>query len=161
MLVSAIVVLYLVARWVRSKTVTEDEQSEQIRYLIRSSNAGAAEPLGTGVKDGLTVNRYYFRQTDMEAGPPDPADFYDELFVDLSDPGSEQTWQNSIHVATLRGLDRVMQEEGWDSVIGTELLIVRRYDFDIILRAAIEHLQEIYEARVQIVGKGPTSEPIG
>ena len=160
-LVFAIVVLYLVARWVRSKTVTEDERNEQVRYLIHSSNAGAAEHLGAGAKGGLTVNRYYFRQTDMEAGPPDPADFYDELFVDLSDSDSEQTWQNSIHVATPRALDRVMQEEGWDSVIGTELLIVRRYDFDVIFRAAIEHLQEIYEARVQIVGKGPSSEPVG
>ena len=159
MLVFALVVLYLVARWVRSKTVTEDDPTEQVRYLIGSSNAGAAEHLGA--KDGLTVNRYYFRQTDVATGPPDPTDFYDELFVDLSDPDSEQTWQNSMHVATPRALDRVMQEEKWDSVIGTELLIVRRYDFEVILHAAVEHLQEIYEARVQIVGKGPPSEPIG
>jgi hypothetical protein len=159
-LVFVIVVVYLVARWVRSHTATEDEQREQVRYLIRSSNAGAAEYLGEA-KDGLTVSRYYFRETEVETGPPDPADFYDELFVDLRDPDSEQTFQNSIHVATPRALDRVMQEEHWDSVIGTELLIVRRYDLDTILRAAIDHLQEIYEARVQIAGKGPGAEPVG
>ena len=157
-LIFAIVVLYLVARWVRSKTATEDEQNEQVRYLVRSSGAGAAERLGT--KGGLILSRYYFRETDAETGPPDAADFYDELFIDLRDSESEQTWQNTIHVATPRGLERIMAAERWDSVIGTELLIVRRYDRETILRTAIEHLQEIYEVRVQMVGKGPSSEPI-
>ena len=158
-LIFVIAVVYVVARWVRSKTATEDEQTEQVRYLVRSSGGGTAEHLGTG--GGLTVSRYYFRETDAETGPLDAADFYDELFIDLRDTESGQTWQNSIHVATPRALERVMAEERWDSVIGTELLIVRRYDFDVIFRAAIEHLQEIYEARVQIVGKGPSSEPVG
>jgi hypothetical protein len=157
-LVFVIIVVYLVARWVRSKTATEDEQAEQVRYLIRSSGTGAAEHLGS--KGGLIVSRYYFREADVEAEPPDPTDFYDELFIDLRDSDSGQTWQNSIHVATPRALERVMRAEQWDSVIGTELLIVRRYDLEVILRGAVEHLQEIYEAQVQIVGKGPNSQPM-
>jgi hypothetical protein len=158
--IAVIVAVYVIARWVRSKTVTEDEHpSDMEHYLIRSSGAGAAEHLGA--KGSLTVSRYYFRQTSTETGPADPADFYDELFIDLRDDDSGQTWQNSIHVATPRALDRVMVEEHWDSVIGTELLIVRRYDLDTILHGAIDHLQEIYEAQVQLVGKGPSSEPVG
>jgi hypothetical protein len=146
--VVVIVVVYVVARWVRSNTATEEEQNEQVRYLIQAPGGGTAQHLGA--KEGLLVSRYYFRDTDIETGPPDPADFYDELFVDLRGASSDQTWQNSIHVATPRALDRVMVEEHWDSVIGTELLIVRRYDLDTILRAAVDHLQQIYEARVQL-----------
>lgn len=148
--VVAIVVLYLVARWIRAHTTTEDEQNEQVRYLIRTGNAGAAQQLEP--TEELTVKRYSFRETDLETGPPDPLDFYDELFIDLQSAGSAQTWQNSIHVATPKALDRVMREEHWDSVIGTELLIVRRYNVDTILRGAVDHLQEIYEAQVKITG---------
>ena len=157
--VVAIVVLYFVARWVRAHTATEEEQNEQVRYLVHS--AGSASSQHLGAKGGLVVSRYYFRDTDTEGGPSDPTDFYDELFIDLRDPKSEQTWQNSIHVATPKALDRVMVEEHWDSVIGTELLIVRHYDLNTILRGAIDHLQEIYEAQVQLAGKSLPQEPIG
>ncbi len=153
--VLAILILYLAARWVRGRTATEQEQSEQVRLLIRSSNAGVRQQLGAASE--LVVSRYYFRNTEIETGPADPADFYDELFVDLKATGSTQNWQNSIHVATPRGLDRVMAEEGWDSVIGTELLIVRKYDLQTILHAAVEHLQEIYEVQVQLTGGRGTS----
>ncbi|MFB3813310.1 MAG: hypothetical protein ACE14L_04290 [Terriglobales bacterium] len=147
-----VLVVYLVARWVRSHTTTAEDP--QVRYFVRSGSATAAQELGA--RSGLVVSRYYFRQTDIETGPSDAADFYDELFIDLRDPDSGQTWQNSIHVATPRALDRVMQEEQWDSVIGTELLIVRRYDLQKILDGAIEHLQQLYEVQVQLTGRGPT-----
>lgn len=153
----AIVAAYLLARWLRSRRSNEADQGEQVRYLIRSSDASAAEHLGA--TSGLVVRRYYFRNTELETGPADPADFYDELFVDLEDPDSAQKWQNSIHVATPRGIDRVMAEEHWDSVIGGELLILRKYDLDTILKAAIEHLEEIYEVQVQIMGRGASSAP--
>ena len=157
--VLAILALYLVARWVRSHTATEEEQNEPARYLVHSSGTGTAQHLG--VKGGLSVTRYYFRETDLEAGPADPADFYDELFIDLRDSQTGQTFQNSIHVVTPRALDRVMAEEHWDSVIGTELLVVRRYNLDTILRGAVDHLQEIYEAGVQLAGKSTPPEPVG
>lgn len=153
----AIVAAYLLARWLRSRRLNETDQGEQVKYLIRSSDASTAEHLGAS--SGLVVRRYYFRNTEPEAGPPDPADFYDELFVDLEEPESTQKWQNSIHVATPRGIDRMMAEEHWDSVIGGELLILRRYDLDTILKAAIEHLEEIYEVQVQIMGRGASSAP--
>jgi hypothetical protein len=153
--VFVIVVVYVVARWVRAHTTTEEEEDQAPHYRIRSG-PGTKEPLGP-TKGSLAVSRYYFSQTDIETGPPDVADFYDELFVDLRDTDSGQIWQNSMHVATLRGLERVMTEEHWDSVIGTELLIVRRYDRDTILHGAIDHLQEIYEARIQLVGHGPAT----
>ena len=156
-LVLAIVVLYLVAPWARARTTTDQEQSDQVRYLIRSGSAGAADSLGA--RSSLVVSRYYFRHADADSAPADPSDFYDELFIDLRETDSAQTWQNSIHVATPRGLDRMMIEEHWDSVIGGELLIVRKYDLDTILKAAIEHLQEIYEVQVKLMGRGAPESP--
>ncbi len=159
-IIVAIVMIYLVTRWISSRTTTEEEQQkDQVRYLIRSSGSKPAEELD--VREGLLVTRYYFRDTDLDAGPPDPGDFYDELFIDLRETGSGHVWQNSIHVATPRALDRVMQAEGWDSIIGTELLIVRRYDLQTILNGAVEHLQQLYEVQVQLTGRGPAqAEPM-
>lgn len=160
-LIFALLALYLVARWVRSRSAPQDEPGEQVRYLIRSGTNAAAEQLGA-VPSGLVVTRYYFRQTNLETGPADLVDFYDELHIDLRDPESMQTWQNTIHVATPRGLDRMMAEEHWESVIGGELLIVRKYNLQTILQGAVDHLQEIYEAQVKMLGPGARpSEPVG
>jgi hypothetical protein len=134
-----------------------DDPSQEVRYLIQSSSPKGSGELGA--KSGLQVTRYYFRETETEKGPPDRDVFYDELFMDLADPASGEKCQSSIHVATPRGLDRAMVEEQWDSVIGTELLIVRRYDLQTILNGAIDHLQEIYEAQVQIIGAKAAAPP--
>lgn len=157
-ILGALILLLVIRRWYGPRT---EDPAEQVRYLIRSAEAPAAAKLGA--RGGLVVSRYYFRQTDLDSGPADRDVFYDELFIDLKDLESKQTWQNSIHVATPRGLDRMMVEEQWDSVIGTELLIVRRYDLDAILHGAVDHLQEIYEAQVQILGRGaaPPPESVG
>jgi hypothetical protein len=153
-----IVLAYLLARWLRARRSSpSQEQTEQVRYLIRSSDVSAGDHLGA--HQGLSIKRYYFRNTEADAGPADPLDFYDELFIDLEDPDTPQKWQNSIHVATPRGLDRMMAEEQWDSVIGGELLIVRRYELETILNAAVEHLQEIYEVQVKMLGHGVAPPP--
>ncbi len=145
-------------RVLRSRTSVEAGTPDQAHYLVQSASSSVAEQLRSP-KTGLEVSRYYFRNAESGSIPADPTDFYDELFIDLRDPGTGQVWQNSIHVATPRALDRVMVEEQWDSVIGTELLIVRRYDLDTILHGAVDHLQELYEAQVSIVGAPPVKTP--
>jgi hypothetical protein len=141
-----VLLLVLIMRRIRENR--EQRGDDEVRYLIHSSNQDTAATLGAG--SGLQVTRYYFRETDTATGPPDPAVFYDELFVDLVDPESNQKFQNSMHVCTPRGLEQAMKDEGWDTVIGTELLIVRRYDLQAILGGALDHLAEIYEVRAQI-----------
>jgi hypothetical protein len=146
------IVLLLVLR--RMSFGRRDEPTEQVRYMIRSSDApSAAQQLGA--RAGLQVTRHYFRQTEAAAGPPDRDVFYDEFIVDVRDPESGQTWQNTIHVATPRGLERMMADENWDTVIGTELLIVRRFDMAAILKGAVDHLQEIYEVQFDLLNRSP------
>lgn len=180
-----VVVIYIAARWMRGRSSTEIEQSEdreKVRLLVRTVNAppeieveeaanlaafDKAPPPAVAVKapspvaaeldapkTGLNVSRYYFRDTDLETGPADPTDFYDELFVELEDPVSGQVWKNSTHVATLRGLERKMIAENWETVIGGELLIIRSYDLLKIMSGATAHLEELYETKVSILGVG-------
>lgn len=154
-LLGAIVLLLVLRRIVYRRA---ENPSEQVRYMIRSSDApSTAQELGA--KSGLQISRCYFRNTDIAHGPPDRDVFYDELFIDLKDPESGQTWENSIHVATPRGLERAMLEEHWESVIGTELLIVRRYDLQTVLNGAVDHLQEIYEVQLQFLNHPPQEKP--
>jgi hypothetical protein len=138
--------LVLIVRRMRENR--EEHGGEQVRYLIHSASQDTGATLGAG--SGLQVTRYYFRQTDTATGPPDLAVFYDELFVDLVDPDSNQKFQNSMYVCTPRGLEQAMKDEGWDTVIGTELLIVKRYNLQSILDGALDHLAEIYEVRAQL-----------
>jgi hypothetical protein len=188
------VAIFLASRWMRGRSSTEIEQSEdreQVHLLVRSVKPptlitaadlkeAVKPPKSEPLKDltirttpvplakpekhpavelapsgpELNVSRYYFRETSLENGPADPADFYDEMFVELRDPKTGQDWKNSMHVATPRGLERTMAAEKWETVIGGELLIVRRYDLLTILNGATSHLQEIYETRINILGVG-------
>jgi hypothetical protein len=93
----------------------------------------------------LRIRQHYFRSFDPEPGPPDPECFYDEIFVELEDPDSGACWTDSYFVATASGIAQVMREEGWDEMFGTDLLIVRRFDRELILRSLLERAAEQYE----------------
>jgi hypothetical protein len=96
------------------------------------------------------ITRYYFAKTDATSGPPDPEVFYDEFFVDLTNVETREKFSNSMFVCTPRGITEEMIKEKWDSVVGGELLIVRRYNIDAILAGAKRHLEEIYESALKI-----------
>jgi len=93
----------------------------------------------------LRVRNHYFRSFDSDTGPPDPECFYDELFVELADTNTGGSGTISYFVGTPSGIAQVMREEGWDEMFGTDLLIVRRFDRELILRSLIERLEEQYE----------------
>lgn len=100
------------------------------------------------------ITRYYFANTDADQGPSDPDVFYDELFIDMVNSNTGDKFQNRMFVCTPRGLTQEMIKEQWDSVVGTELLIVRRYNLDSILAAAKHHLEEIYESTLKVSPRG-------
>jgi hypothetical protein len=93
----------------------------------------------------LRIRSQYFRSFAFETGPPDPECFYDELFVEVEDSSSGASWTNSYFVGTPTGIAQVMREEGWDEMFGTDLLIVRRFDRELILQSLLEHMKEQYE----------------
>ncbi len=88
------------------------------------------------------ILNYYFRHTDLVSGPADAEDFYDELFVELENPEHEHRWTTSFHVATPKGLERVMHEDRSDFVYGDGTIIVQRFHLAAILRAVLERFAE-------------------
>ncbi len=93
----------------------------------------------------LRIGNHYFRSFDMQTGPPDPECFYDEIFIEFENPESGEKWTNSYFVGTPSGIAQIMREEGWDQMFGTDLLIVRRFDREQILRGILDHVQDRHE----------------
>lgn len=115
-----------------------------------SLNAPATPPLpfpaaGEPGQPRLRLRNHYFRSFDSDPGPPDPECFHDEIFLELENPESGNSWTNSYFVGTPSGIAQLMREEGWDEMFGTDLLIVRRFDRELILRSLLEHIEEHYE----------------
>jgi hypothetical protein len=104
-----------------------------VRELEAKYGPGFARP---------NILNYYFRHTDLVEGPRDPEDFYDEFFVELENPEHEHRWTTSFHVATPKGLERVMREDGSEFVYGEGTIIVPRFDLATILRAVLERYAE-------------------
>jgi len=93
----------------------------------------------------LRIRNHYFRSFDSDTGPPDPECFYDELFMELEDTHTGGSWTVSYFVGTPSGIAQVMREEGWDEMFGIDLLIVRRFDRELILKSLLERFEQQYE----------------
>jgi hypothetical protein len=127
-----------------------------LRRLSRPVDAASIEvrdvptlPFPAGEKPDdqphLRIRQHYFRSFDSDSGPPDPECFYDELFVELEDPDTGGSWTISYFVGTPSGIAQVMREEDWDEMFGSDLLIVRRFDRELILRSLLQRVAEQYE----------------
>jgi hypothetical protein len=139
-----------------------------LRRLSRPADAASVEPptiptLPLPVPEEpddqsrLRIRNHYFRSFDSDTGPPDPECFYDELFLELENPESGDSWTSSYFVGTPSGIAQVMREEGWDEMFGTDLLIVRRFDRELILHSLLERIEEQYE----IVPEPPRDPHLG
>jgi len=88
------------------------------------------------------ILNYYFGHMDIETGPTDTADFYDEFYIEFENPTEDYRWTTSYWVTTPAGLARQMDEEWTNAIWGYGTLIVRRYDLETILRAILEDYAE-------------------
>ncbi|HTC94656.1 MAG TPA: hypothetical protein VK699_14540 [Terriglobales bacterium] len=92
------------------------------------------------------VLNYYFRNMDLETGPANPTDFYDDFYIELENPANGHRWTASFWVTTPSGLVRQMQENRTDAIWGTGTLVVKRFDLETILRSALENCAEAHAA---------------
>ena len=125
-----------------------------LRRLSRPVDAAALEPgqaaidpepEGEPPAQSLRVRSHYFRSFDSETGPPDPECFHDEVFLELENLETGDAWTSSYFVGTPSGIAQLMREEGWDEMFGTDLLIVRRFDRELIVRSLLDRINEQYE----------------
>jgi len=128
-----------------------------LRRLSRPVDAATIEPAKIPPfpaahphdKPHLRIRQHYFRSFESETGPPDSECFYDELFVEIEHPDGD-SWTISYFVGTPSGIAQVMREEGWDHITGTDLLIVRRFDRDLILHSLLERVAKQYEIASEV-----------
>ncbi len=142
-----IAVYILIRRLSASHSISAEHYRVPQPPTIEGDPASVGDPTEAAAYE---VTRYYFAHTDAEQGPADPDVFYDELFIDLVNTHTGDKFQNRMFVCTPRGLTEEMVREKWDSVVGTELLIVRRYNLEHILTGARHHLEEIYESTLKV-----------
>jgi hypothetical protein len=88
---------------------------------------------------------YYFRKTDLVAGPADPTCFCDEFFLDVQDPATQYVWSYSYTVATPAGLQQVMNEEKYASLFfDGPVVVVARWDLAVIMSTVVEEIIRNY-----------------
>lgn len=147
------IILIIIAVYIFMRRMSASHTVSTEHYRIPQPHTIEGDPASVGEATDASayeITRYYFAQTNADEGPSDPDVFYDELFIDLVNSHTGDKFQNRIFVCTPRGLTEEMIKEQWDSVVGTELLIVRRYNIDHILAGARHHLEEIYESTLKV-----------
>jgi hypothetical protein len=88
----------------------------------------------------VRIVKFYFSRFDVIPGPPDPAAFADEVFVELYDENSGYQWTNSYFVATARGIQQMLEDEHWQYAFADQTFFVRRYDAQAIRQMIVEQL---------------------
>src|SRR5260370_3533936 len=92
------------------------------------------------------ILNYFFRNTDLETGPMDPTDFFDQFVIELENPEDGYQWTQSAMVTTPKGLGRMMAENREDAVWEKNLLVVKRFDLSLILRSVLEDCAAFHAA---------------
>jgi hypothetical protein len=87
----------------------------------------------------LTIKHFFFANFDHSSGPADRDNFFENLVVHVGPEDSPRYRVYSLWVATASAL-----KNGGDPYrFGRGLLIVERYDMEVILRAVREHIREL------------------
>jgi hypothetical protein len=98
------------------------------------------------------ILNYYFGKTDLVNGPPDPACFFDEFFVQAQDPETRFEWTYDYTIATPSGIQKVLNEEKFDSLFFEgRVVVVERWDLRVIMQTVIEEIMKSY-------GRGETQQ---
>ena len=94
----------------------------------------------------LVVKHFFFANFDHRTGPPDASDFFENLVVHVGPEDSPHYRVYSVWVATPGALK--LQNEAYR--FGRGLLIVERYDMELILRAVRDHIRELGMLAVEV-----------
>ena len=93
----------------------------------------------------LEVKSYMFTNFDYRTGPANREDFFENIYLNVGEVGRESNSVRtySLYVTTPRALDAAMRAKREDYKFGRNLLVVERYDMDVILRAVREHINDL------------------
>ena len=88
---------------------------------------------------------YYFEETDLILGPPDPTSFYDDFYLLVRDIGNNHTALYKYFVATPAGLQKALADEHLPALcLEDQSLIIARWDVPLILETVVKKVMESY-----------------
>ncbi len=97
----------------------------------------------------LEVKSYMFTNFDYRSGPANRDDFFENMYVNVGEvlrtagTADSNTRTYSLWVTTPRALDAAMRAKREEYKFGRNLLVVERYDMDVILKAVREHINDL------------------
>ena len=91
----------------------------------------------------MTVRKFEFKRFDAKAGPADPENFKESLTLHAAPEGTDDIAIYSLTVATPSALAQAVSSASGEYSFQRNLLLVRRYDPDLIERALHDHINEI------------------
>ncbi len=93
----------------------------------------------------LEVKSYMFTNFDYRVGPKNSEEFYEKLVVNVgeADANANSTRTYSLYVSTPTALASEMRVTKQDYKFGRNLLVIERYDMNLILRAVRDHINEL------------------
>jgi|ERR1051326_2779910 hypothetical protein len=129
---------------------TEDVESPKKPAAVGSDLPFTIQLPELVLRDDGTYNRpefmnYYFGEIDLITGPPNPASFCDEFFMETRDPKDERVGTYKYLVATPAGLQAEMDSERLSALnLGDQSIIVSRWDLPLILDTVVKDIIKTY-----------------
>lgn len=96
----------------------------------------------------LIIHEVGFANFSEDAAPKDSEEFFERMFVKIGRAGEPETQMYSLHLTTPKGLQRALQSETFR--FGRDLLVVERFDRELIRSALEKHLYELPQLARQI-----------
>lgn len=143
--------LYLLARGTSRQgpdEIAAPEPPQPAPITMRAAAGGeladptfAPVPGAEAAADRVVIRQHSFRTFDPIPGPPDPADFMDDLLLVVYYPETDHTAEMEYTVATPAGMARAIAASPDKCVqLPPDSFVVARYDHDVILRSVLAHL---------------------
>jgi hypothetical protein len=100
------------------------------------------------------IRDWNFVKFEIEAGPPHPDSFVDELLVNLYDKSTGQGWNKSYLVATPAGLEEILRKRKSNFIFLPQTLVMNRYDVNQLRKAVLGDLGAMEEERGDVPRDG-------
>ena len=126
----------------------DEDSSEAMSLDIAPASKGSGNDVHPEMDFGpVRLRKLYFHNFDALSGPADPANFFDELTVEVLFKETGAVVENTYTVATPQGLSDLMAAKQWGILYSPEVFVVARFDLEDIRRAVMDHLLEHSETR--------------
>ncbi len=125
-----------------------EDSSEVMSLNAAPASKGSGNDIHPEMDFGpVRLRKLYFHNFDALSGPAAPANFVDELTVEVLFKATGAVVENTYTVATPLGLSELMAAKQWGILYSPEVFIVTRFDLEDIRQAVIDHVLEHSETR--------------